>query len=44
LPAADLRMALQVADPGRHARLTAASELGAACLQRIATEMAGQTA
>jgi tRNA threonylcarbamoyladenosine biosynthesis protein TsaE len=38
-PAADLRIALQVADEGRHAVLTAASELGATCLQRIRTEM-----
>jgi tRNA threonylcarbamoyladenosine biosynthesis protein TsaE len=40
LPAADLRIALTVVDEGRHARLTAATELGAACLQNIAKEMA----
>jgi tRNA threonylcarbamoyladenosine biosynthesis protein TsaE len=44
LPPADLRIALTVADPGRHARLTAATELGAACLQDIAREMASQPA
>jgi tRNA threonylcarbamoyladenosine biosynthesis protein TsaE len=40
LPAADLRIALTVVDEGRHARITAATELGAACLQNIAKEMA----
>jgi tRNA threonylcarbamoyladenosine biosynthesis protein TsaE len=40
LPGADLRIALQVAGEGRHAALTAASGLGATCLQRIATETA----
>jgi tRNA threonylcarbamoyladenosine biosynthesis protein TsaE len=40
LPAADLRIALRVEGEGRHAGLTAATELGAACLQRIRTEMA----
>jgi len=39
LPAADLRIALRVADEGRHASITAAGELGARCLQRIRTEM-----
>jgi len=44
LPAADLRISLRVADRGRQASLAAATELGAACLQRIATEMVGQGA
>jgi len=41
LPQADLRIALRVAGQGRDASLTAATELGAACLDRIAAEMAG---
>jgi tRNA threonylcarbamoyladenosine biosynthesis protein TsaE len=44
LPPLDLQIALRVADAGRHASLTAATELGAACLERIATEMARQVA
>lgn len=44
LPPADLRIALRVIDEGRHASLTAATELGAACLQRITTEMARHAA
>ncbi len=44
LPEADLRIALRVADEGRHASLTAATELGAACLERITTEMARRAA
>lgn len=44
LPAADLQIALQVEDKGRWARLTAATELGGACLQQIAREMASGTA
>lgn len=44
LPAADLRITLQVAGAGRHASLTAATERGAACLDRITTEMAGRRA
>lgn len=40
LPEADLRIALRLAGAGRHATLTAATELGAACLHRITTEMA----
>jgi tRNA threonylcarbamoyladenosine biosynthesis protein TsaE len=44
LPAADLRIALRVADQGRQARVTAATELGDACLQRIAIEMAPHAA
>jgi tRNA threonylcarbamoyladenosine biosynthesis protein TsaE len=40
VPAADLRIALRVADEGRHAGVTAATELGAACLKRITMEMA----
>ena len=39
LPVADLRIALRVVDQGRLASLTAATELGEACLQRITTEM-----
>lgn len=42
LPAADLRITLQVAGDGRHARLAAATALGAACLDRIGKEMATQ--
>jgi len=44
LPEADLRIALRVAGEGRHASLTAATELGAACLDRITTEMARRAA
>ena len=44
LPAADLRIALQVEDQGRHAGVTVATELGAACLHRIAAEMARRAA
>jgi tRNA threonylcarbamoyladenosine biosynthesis protein TsaE len=44
LPAADLQIALRVAGQGRHANLTAATELGAACLDRITTEMARHAA
>ena len=44
LPRADLRFALRVHGRGRHASLTAATELGASCLQRITTEMAGNAA
>jgi tRNA threonylcarbamoyladenosine biosynthesis protein TsaE len=44
LPPADLRIALDVADEGRRARLAAATELGAACLQRITAEMARKAA
>jgi tRNA threonylcarbamoyladenosine biosynthesis protein TsaE len=40
LPTADLRIALRVAGPGRHATLTAATELGTECLHRIEKEMA----
>lgn len=40
LPAADLQVALQLAGAGRRATLTAASELGASCLQRITAAMA----
>jgi tRNA threonylcarbamoyladenosine biosynthesis protein TsaE len=40
LPQADLRIALRVADEGRQASLTAATELGAACLESITAEMA----
>ena len=40
LPQADLRIALRVAGEGRHASVAAATELGAACLERITTEMA----
>lgn len=39
LPAADVRITLQVVEAGRHAVLTAATELGARCLQRTRTEM-----
>ena len=42
LPAADLRIALRVAAHGRQASLTAATELGAACLESITKEMARQ--
>lgn len=42
LPQADLRIALRVVGEGRQASLTAATELGAACLERITTEMARQ--
>jgi tRNA threonylcarbamoyladenosine biosynthesis protein TsaE len=44
VPRADLRITLRVAGEGRHASLTAATELGAACLQRIETEMARREA
>jgi len=44
LPQADLRIALRVAGEGRHASVAAATELGAACLQRITTEMARRAA
>ena len=44
LPAADLKIALRVAGQGRHAALGATTELGAACLDRITTEMAGRGA
>lgn len=44
LPTADLRIALRVAGQGRHASLTAATQLGAACLHRITTEMAATAA
>jgi tRNA threonylcarbamoyladenosine biosynthesis protein TsaE len=44
LPAADLRIALRVAGEGRQASLTAATELGATCLDRITTEMARHAA
>lgn len=44
LPTADLRIALRPAGPGRHASLTAATQLGAACLHRITTEMAATAA
>ena len=44
LPPADLRIALHVAGQGRHAGLTAATELGAACLERITMEMASRGA
>ena len=44
LPPADLRIELQVQDQGRHASLAAATELGAACLQHIATEMGSKEA
>jgi tRNA threonylcarbamoyladenosine biosynthesis protein TsaE len=44
LPAADLRIALRVADLGRQATVMAATELGDACLQRIAIEMARHAA
>jgi tRNA threonylcarbamoyladenosine biosynthesis protein TsaE len=40
LPQADLRIALRVADEGRQASLTAATELGTACLESITAEMA----
>lgn len=40
LPTADLRIDLHVIDEGRQASVTAATELGAACLGRITTEMA----
>jgi tRNA threonylcarbamoyladenosine biosynthesis protein TsaE len=43
LPAADLRIAMQVVDEGRQAVLTAATELGATCLQRITAEMETHT-
>ena len=43
LPVADLRIAMQVVDEGRQAVLTAATELGATCLQRITAEMASHT-
>jgi len=43
LPAADLQIALQVAGAGRRATLTAASELGATCLQRITAAMAARS-
>ncbi len=39
LSAADVRITLQVAGDGRHAVLTAATELGATCLERIEREM-----
>jgi len=42
LPQVDLRIALRVVGDGRQASLTAATELGAACLERIKTEMARQ--
>lgn len=44
LPPADLRIALRVAGPGRHAGVTAGTELGAACLERMAAEMARDAA
>ena len=44
LPTADLRIALRVVGDGRQASLTAATELGAACLERITTEMAQRSA
>ncbi|MBK9244868.1 MAG: tRNA (adenosine(37)-N6)-threonylcarbamoyltransferase complex ATPase subunit type 1 TsaE [Burkholderiales bacterium] len=44
LPTADLRIALRLAGEVRHASLTAATELGAACLHRITTEMASPAA
>jgi len=44
LPQADLRIALRVAGEGRHASVAAATELGAACLQRMTTEMARRAA
>jgi tRNA threonylcarbamoyladenosine biosynthesis protein TsaE len=44
LPPADLRIALRVAEEGRHASLAADTELGAACLERITTEMARRAA
>jgi tRNA threonylcarbamoyladenosine biosynthesis protein TsaE len=44
LPQADLRIALRVAGEGRHASVAAATELGAACLERITTEMARRAA
>ena len=44
LPTADLRIALRVVGEGRQASLTAATELGAACLERITTEMARRAA
>lgn len=40
LPTADLLIALAVAGQGRQATLTAATELGTECLQRIEKEMA----
>jgi len=44
LPTADLRIALRVAGEGRHASVTAATELGATCLHRMTTEMARHAA
>lgn len=44
LPLADLSVALQVAGDGRHAVLTAATELGAACLKHMTTRMDRSTA
>jgi tRNA threonylcarbamoyladenosine biosynthesis protein TsaE len=44
LPTADLRIALRVAGEGRHASITAATELGATCLHRMTTEMARHAA
>lgn len=44
LPSADLRIALRVAGQGRHASLTAATQLGAACLHRMTTKMAATAA
>ena len=44
LPQADLRIALRVADEGRQASLTAATELGTACLASITAEMARRAA
>lgn len=43
LPLADLSLALQVAGDGRHAALTAATELGAACLTHMTTAMSRGT-
>lgn len=39
LPPGDLHFTLRVEGNGRHATVAAGSDLGAACLQRIATEM-----
>jgi tRNA threonylcarbamoyladenosine biosynthesis protein TsaE len=44
LPTVDLRIALSVVGEGRHASLTATTQLGATCLQRITTEMAAPAA
>jgi tRNA threonylcarbamoyladenosine biosynthesis protein TsaE len=39
LPSGDLRFSLRVEGIGRHATVAAVSELGTACLQRMAAEM-----